>query len=114
MNKHTLLEHGADAPETANRSTERTNRPMLQLELKAIKRQWVEESMCFLQLVMSDMGQFTSDDLHVILHPPQHPNWFGILLAAMKNKGLIRRVNAIASKRPEANGRLVSVWEANV
>lgn len=82
-----------------------------QLELKAVKRDWIDESICFLRFVLPQMRTFSSDDLHDILNPPQHQNWFGVLLAAMKNKGMIRRVNAVASKRPEANGRLISVWE---
>lgn len=84
----------------------------IQLELKAIKRAWVDDAAAKLANMIHKLGRFSSDDLHPLLPEPQHPNWFGILFAAMKNKGLIRRVDAIASKRPESNGRLISVWEA--
>lgn len=87
------------------------NRPMIQLELKALKRQWLDDSASQFALFAHKLGAFTFDDLHRLLPRPEHENWWGVLAAKLKNQGLIRRVNAVPSRRPEANGRLVSVWE---
>lgn len=84
----------------------------IQLELGALKRDWVEEAETTLRPALKGLGRFSSDDLHSMLVKPTERNWFGVLLASLKNKGLIRRVDVTASRRPEANGRLISVWEA--
>lgn len=83
----------------------------IQLELKAIKRAWVDDAASQLAMILPKLGRFSFDDVHSLLPAPEHVNWYGILAARLKNQGLIRRVDAIASKRPESNGRLISVWE---
>ncbi len=83
----------------------------MQLELTTIKRQWIDDAASQFALMAHKLGVFTFDDLHKILPTPEHVNWFGVLAAKLKNEGLIKRVNAVPSKRPEANGRLISVWE---
>lgn len=84
----------------------------IQLELGTLKRDWVSTSEDSLRPALKGLGRFSSDDLHSMLVKPTERNWFGVLLASLKNKGLIRRVDVMASRRPEANGRLISVWEA--
>jgi hypothetical protein len=84
----------------------------VQLELKAIKRAWLDDAAWQIDALLPKLGRFSTDDIHPLLPKPEHENWYGILMAQLKNKGLIRRVDATASKRPEANGRLISVWEA--
>jgi hypothetical protein len=82
-----------------------------QLELTGLKRVWLDDAFakfCRNRPVFS----FTADDLHKILPAPEHQNWWGVLTARLKNAGVIRRVGAQPSTRPEANGRMVSVWEA--
>lgn len=83
----------------------------VQLELKAIKHAWLNDAASQFALVGHKLGRFTFDDIHRLLPQPEHPNWFGVLAAQLKNKGMIRRVNSVPSRRPEANGRLISVWE---
>jgi hypothetical protein len=83
-----------------------------QLELATIKRDWIDDAAWMLEPILHRLGRFTADDLHPLLPTPRNHNWFGILVARLSNRGLIRRVNAVPSRRPEANGRLVSVWEA--
>lgn len=82
------------------------------LELATLKRDWVEESATQLALLLPQLGDFSTDELHPVLPKPDHNNWYGVLMAKLKNEGLIERVNAKPSNRPEANGRLISVWRA--
>lgn len=84
----------------------------IQLELGTMKRDWVEDAAAQLVALLPGLGEFTFDDLHPILPKPENENWFGVLAAKLRNHGLIRRVGAVASRRPEANGRLISVWRA--
>ena len=84
---------------------------MIQLELATIKRAWIDEAAARFALHAPRLGQFTNEDLHRLLPVPDHVNWWGVLFASLKNKGLIRRVSARPSNRPEANWRLISVWE---
>lgn len=81
----------------------------LQLELTQIKRDWCDR---MASRVLSAMAgrDFCADDLHPILEAPEHDNWFGVLLAQLKNSGRIERVGYRPSARPERNGGLVRVW----
>lgn len=83
----------------------------VQLELATVKRDWIDDAAWSLEPILHRLGRFTTDDLHPLVPAPANKNWWGILAAQLKNKGLIRRVSAAPSRRPEANGRLVSVWE---
>ena len=82
-----------------------------QLELSELKRCWIDEAALRFKVHAPRLGQFTNEDLHRLFPAPEHPNWWGVLFAQLRNKGLIRRVSARSSNRPEANGRLISVWE---
>ena len=77
-------------------------------QLDFLQRDWCE--LCEPVVLAMAGGVFTSDDLHPILPTPQHHNWFGVLMARMKNKGLVERVGYQPSKRPEANGRPIAIW----
>lgn len=78
------------------------------IQLDLLKRDWCEQ----MEIIVSGIrGEFTSDDLHPLLEKPEHQNWFGVLLARMKNKGLIQRLGYRASKRPERNGAVIAVWK---
>ncbi len=84
----------------------------IQLELTGIKRDWIEDVAPRVVSIAPGLGQFTADDLHERIKPgPQHLNWWGCLLAKLSNAGLLRKAGYRASKRPEANGRVISVWE---
>ena len=83
-----------------------------QLELSSVKRDWIEEATETFLAFRHSLRDFTTDDIRPLLPEPENVNWVGILMAKLKNKGLVRRVSARPSERPEANGRLVSVWEA--
>lgn len=84
---------------------------MHQLELTTIKRQWIDDAASQFALIKSRLGQFDFDEMHKLLPEPEQPCWWGIFSAQLAKAGIIRRVGARASKRPEANGRLISVWE---
>ena len=61
-------------------------------------------------LVLERMAgkEFTSDETHLIVEPPAHENWHGVLFAQLK-KHLIK-VGYRPSARKERNGGLVAVW----
>lgn len=83
-------------------------------QLTELKRQWVAEVSPLVDQAVRTFDTFTSDDLHDLhsLPQPEHRNWWGVLLANMSGRRVIRRVGYRASKRPEANGRVISVWSA--
>jgi hypothetical protein len=55
-------------------------------------------------------SDFCADDLHEVLDPPAHDNWFGVLMATLRNTGKIERVGYKPSERKERNGGAISVW----
>ena len=79
------------------------------LQLSLLKREWADSAE---PVILEKMRGtiFTTDDLHSLLPTPDHPNWFGILMASLKNKGLVERVGYQPSRRPESNGRAIAVW----
>jgi hypothetical protein len=84
----------------------------LTLDLSDLKREWIEDA-ANVVLSMGSGYRFTSDDLHDMLPAPACDNWYGVLMAQLRNKNLIRRVLAFpkASRRPERNGAAVNQWE---
>ena len=78
-------------------------------QLDLLQRDWCDNAE---PLLIANMrgASFTSDDLHEQFIAPQHGNWWGVLMARMKNKGLVEKVGYRPSKRPEANGRPIAVW----
>jgi len=78
-------------------------------QLDLLKRDWCETATPIVLRMMRGM-QFTTDDVHGYVNPPEHPNWFGVLMARMKNKHLIERIGYQPSTRPEANGRPIAIW----
>ena len=82
-----------------------------QLELSELQRDWVADAAMAFPGFFTRSQRFTTDDLHPLLPKPENHNWFGVLMAKLKNQGRIKRVSAVASTRPEANGRLLSLWE---
>jgi len=85
-----------------------------QLELRDLRRPWVDDALPRLATLLPMLGEFTADDLHGKLPEPEHCNWYGVLVAAAKNKGLVEYVGHRKSCRAIANGRKVSVWRAIV
>ena len=78
-------------------------------QLNLLKREWCEDAGPIVIRMMRG-APFTSDDVREYLTPPKNNNYFGVLFATLKNKGLIKRIGYQPSKRPEANGRPVAVW----
>lgn len=66
--------------------------------------------MCMILDVFRPKEEFTSDTLHIIMPRPAHPNWWGVLMASAKHRGLIEPVGYRTSERKSANGRVVRVW----
>jgi len=82
-----------------------------QLELSGLKREWIDDCESRVAIIGYALGQFTADDLHGRIPKPEHHNWYGVLLAKLKNVGVVRRVGYRPSERQQANGRVVAVWE---
>lgn len=80
-----------------------------QLPLSDLKREWIAESAPIVLQAMRGR-EFTADDLHGLCDPPWSHNWWGVLCAKLKNKGLLERVGYRQSQRKSANGRVVAVW----
>jgi len=81
-----------------------------QLELSDLKIAWCSRMAS--RVLESMRGrEFTSDDLYPILEPPAHDNWHGILMAKLRNSGLIERTGYKPSERAARNGGIVSVWK---
>jgi hypothetical protein len=81
-------------------------------QLTDLKRRWCDDVRPLVTSICKTYVEFTVDDLHTwqSVPAPAHPNWWGVLVAQMKNTGLITRIGYRPSKRPEANSRVVSVW----
>lgn len=83
---------------------------MIQLELSSLKIAWCSRMAS--RVIETMRGrEFTSDDLHAILEAPAHDNWFGVLMAQLRNSGKIERTGYKPSARPERNGGVVRVWK---
>ena len=52
-------------------------------------------------------GKVTSDNLHVVMGEPPHPNCYGAIFHDKRFKATGERVR---STRPEAHGREIRVW----
>ena len=82
-----------------------------QLELTDLQRSWVDEALAVIVRAKCDLPEtFTTDDLHAILPAPEHPNWYGVLLAKLRNSGVVEKFGYKPSARKSANGRVVAVW----
>ena len=80
-------------------------------QLNLLQRDWCEQMEEHVKIIFGRWNTFTSDDLHKSIEEPHHHNWYGVLMARMKNKGLVERVGYQPSKRPEANGRPIAIWK---
>ena len=79
-------------------------------QLNLLQRDWCDNAEPIVLRMMRGAA-FTTDELHEHFIAPEHGNWWGVLLARMKNKRLIKRVGYRPSIRPEANGRPIAIWE---
>lgn len=52
--------------------------------------------------------EFTSDDIHGVVDPPENVNLYGILFAKIRPQ--LERIGYRASKRPARNGAVVRIW----
>ena len=78
-------------------------------QLDLLQRDWCEAAEPIVLRMMRG-APFTTDDIRDYLPEPANHNHFGVLMARMKNKGLVARITYRPSKRPEANGRPIAVW----
>ena len=80
-------------------------------QLDLLKRTWLDDVEPAICRSIPSGDVFTCDRLHqVVPCEPQHVNWWGVLLARMKRKGMIAKLGWVASERIEANGRPVALW----
>ena len=84
----------------------------LQLELAALRRDWIDENAPRIVALLPTLGTFTADDLRGKIPDPPQPNWFGCLIARLRNTGLIQEAGRVKSTRPERNGAKISAWRA--
>jgi len=85
-----------------------------QLELSDLKRDWIEEA-ALLVKGLAERGQlpdlFSSDDLHVLLpNKPKDGNWWGCLMAKLRNEGKIIRTGSKPSTRESRNGAWIGAY----
>lgn len=77
-------------------------------QLDLLDNAWCERMLPFVLQKMAGR-EFTFDDVHTILpEPPEHDNLFGVLAAMLRRRA--EKIGYRASKRPEANGRVIAVW----
>jgi hypothetical protein len=81
----------------------------MKTQLDLLDREWCRR---MTPVVLGKMHgrEFTSDDLHAVVEPPDNKNLFGVLVAKMRCAGLIQSVGFKASDRPERNGGVVRIW----
>lgn len=79
-------------------------------QLSLLQRDWVNDAIPVVLEQARDGRPFTADKFHAFLPVPEHNNWFGVLIAAMKNRGLIEKVGYVPSTRKERNGAVVASW----
>jgi len=84
----------------------------LELELATLRRDWIEEAAPRVVTMLPTLGAFTADDLRGRIPDPPAPNWFGCLVARLRNAGLIQEAGRVKSTRPERNGAKISAWRA--
>ena len=81
-------------------------------QLDLLQRDWIEDVWPVVVQWVCERGEpWTSDDLHEVIPTPANRNWYGILLAKLRNVGLIEKVGWLESSRPSANGRVIRVWQ---
>jgi hypothetical protein len=80
------------------------------LQIDVLKRDWVDSTLCLLLDSFALGEEFTTDSIHEIALHPEHPNWWGVLMAVAKQRGLIEHAGYKTSERKSANGRVVRVW----
>jgi len=77
---------------------------------------WREESIRILYICTATLRHFSADDWHnwcAVIGDPHHPSQWGIAAREAKRRGIIRDTGEwVRSKRPEAAGRRIPVWEA--
>ena len=83
--------------------------PAMTTQLDLLEREWCEQAEPIVLRMMRG-SSFTTDDIRQYLTEPSNHNNFGVLMARMKNKGLIERIGYVTSRRPQANGRPVACW----
>ena len=84
-------------------------------QLDLLKRDWCERAeIAVMQHCRAVNPIITTDAIrdYGLVDEPEHPNWWGVLLARMKNKRLIERIGYQPSRRKEANGRPIALWRA--
>jgi hypothetical protein len=87
-------------------------KPPLQLELAALKRDWIDDVSPRIAAMLPALGTFTADDLRGKIPEPPQPNWIGCLMARLRNTGLIQEAGRVRSTRRNRNGAKISAWRA--
>ena len=87
---------------------EETEQMNLQLDL--LQRSWCERVEREVISHAKGAAEFTTDSIRDFVESPAHPNWFGVLMARMKNQGLVESIGWRVSQRKAANGRPIRVW----
>lgn len=79
-------------------------------------RKWViRRARRVLLMLLIDRGQATMDDVRGLVPLPDgiNPKCFGPVPVALADAELIRSAGMVPSRRPEAHGRKLELWELN-
>lgn len=79
------------------------------IQLDLLERDYVTRNLPILLSAMKGR-EFTADDIHGVVNPPQNVNWYGVLMSQARKH--LTKVGYRPSTRKEANGRVVAVWRA--
>lgn len=88
------------------------------VELGDLKRKWIDEA-ALKVAELAEAGKlpepnWSSDDLHTLLtQQPSELNWWGCLMAKLKNEGKIVRTGSKPSTRESRNGAWIGAYKWN-
>ena len=77
------------------------------LQLDLLERDYVTRNIPILLRAMAGK-EFTADDVHGVVEPPAHCNWYGGLFSQARRK--LVKVGYRKSERKGRNGGVTTVW----
>jgi len=85
----------------------------LELPLSKIAERtpWITAHIGYVKSFFRTGEKFSNDKLHDIFGEPPHCNHWGVLTEALRKDGFIQEAGRVKSKRDNANGRKITLWE---
>lgn len=90
--------------------------PPHRVELGDLKRKWIDEA-ALKVAELAEAGKlpepdWSSDDLHTLLtKQPEQLNWWGCLIAKLRNQRMIKRTGSKPSTRDTRNGAWIGTYK---